>query len=307
MDTLIVAMIVVGSCLLLSGTIWLAYLNPGSSSLGLATGTLAAAAVLWTVQALFELRPSIERHYIPIAITINPSELTFAGPHKGRLPVDREQFPDAARYVNENVLAAHLRKLKLSAIATESERAADAYVLYNLVAYMTAANADWQGHRVSYTGATRKEAFIPLSRAGEYTAYSHPQLQDLLESSGNLLAPVRLPTAISDGLRLPPKSVLHLDSKSLTILHPAFTATFTVRMPGEDDPACCMTGTGFERDGVNYLSLWRGLDIEIKYARLRAQPAGKTELAKWLTNMIEGARLWFATTEPQGSIVVIGT
>jgi len=277
--------------LVLGTTMVLAWENSGSRNLALASGTLAAAIILFVIQLTFELQPSTSYDHISVELTIDRSKPSIrqwvygTGGH-WRIGVETEA---------SNWLAAN----DPTAFSQDRERLALDLVLYSLVSFLTHNEYDWQLKRTLYRGPATGTVttFEPVSKEHECSKYDTAQIQQYLSEAGNLFAghPVSI---LSGRLCLPPRTSVEVLSKSLVLRNPICQVRFNTEPSG--GMSFIQPGTGgqvpqLKTGGARYETHQIGLRVQTTNFALRAHHHNSGKYREWCNRIVNGGRDWFET------------
>jgi len=291
MDILPKLLVLGGVALLITliAAAWLTWENVGSRNLALATGTLAAAALLYVIQVPFELRRSIDRDRISTEVTVDLAvpvirQWTYTGNIPWRMGIET----DASRWLAANNPAA---------FAQERGKLTADFVLFSLVSFLTHDEFDWQLSKVSYKGRSAGifTSVQRVSKDHECAAFEESGLRARLSQAGNLFAGVPL-TLVSGKLCLPPRSSIELSERSLVIRNRICQLSFTVELSGLINyakPGSSGQTPQLPGGGQQFETRLVGLNVETIYFALRAQHRDSSKYREWCTRVINDAREWF--------------
>jgi len=271
--------------------VYVAWENGASRNVGLATGTLGAAALLFIIQILFELRSnSSEPEFITVEYTIDrrtPEIRQWSYP-SGRADISPERFP------REIAASKALADKHPEQFSGDRGKLAQDMAIFSIVAYLLAEQYDWQMKRTHFKGRTQSVIESEYGSAPEQcTVLSGAQVRELLQRSGNLFSGDTLPDRL---LCLPPQSSLTLDHESVTLKGPFCEIRFASKLssivnytqPGTsgERPSLANGEARFERRMIS-------IRASVTYSWLRAQHRDLAKYQDWAKRVVDGAALWF--------------
>jgi hypothetical protein len=268
----------------------LAWENVASRNLSLATGTLAAAAINFLIQLPFELQGSKDLDHVSTESTIDRSvpsirQWNYTGTPSWRIVIETGA---------SNWLAAS----NAAAFNTDRQVLNSDFVMFSLLCFLTVQEFDWQLRRVTYPSKGFGIATVvhPISKDKECSCFDENDLRTALAKSGNLFAGAPLHLA-SGKLRLPPKSTIEVDRKSIAIQNPVCRISWHL----EDAPALLSytkPDTGGEvpqlaRGEARFETRMTGFNVEITYFGLRSQTGDIGKYRDWLSRVLADVHEWF--------------
>ena len=266
----------------------LAWNNASSRNIALATGTLAAAVLLFLIQIGFELRVTNERHFVTAELTIDHSEPSirqwdYAGTTSWRISREVE----ASKWLGSH---------KPNIFSENPEKVTTDLVLFSLVSQLASTGYDWQIHKATFTG---KSAGIVMtwqrmSQPSECTNVDETQLRRLLERTGNIYAEAPL-HVIGGNLCLPPKTSISLTEVKLEITNPFVQLVFLLQPSGAVSYMKPGTGSAVSlpNGGSQYETRLIGIQVDINFRALRANHRVMPKYQAWTADLLRETRKWF--------------
>lgn len=275
---------------LVSGGV-LAWLNPGSRNLGLATGALAGAIFLFLLQLSFELRTSDSQDVLRVLFTIDRQKPEI----RQWAYRDKALWRGAIELGASEWLAANNPLL----FQENREKVTADLALFSLLAYLTSAHHDWQMKKVTFgTASTSVTTFTHLSKPNECTTMTEGDLQSEFSKARNVFA--NAPLHPRGTICLPPKSTLTISDRNLIIQNPFCRVSFTLEsygavIAGRPD------GQGELPERYPHLpngeprfeTRLTGIRVQVSYFGLRVQHRDAIKYRQWISALMEGLRVWF--------------
>jgi hypothetical protein len=164
--------------------------NLGSRTLALGIGSVAAALLLFIIQLLFELQPTIMRDHISTLYTLDRGESSVRQPSYSLEPLSKANVPITRPMVDIEA-SRWLREHNPLAFQQNRDKLVTDLVVFNLLAFLGEAEFDWQLRRVRY--ATRGVGDVlyivrPESSPNECTIIKSTDLRAKLAAAGNLFS-----------------------------------------------------------------------------------------------------------------------
>lgn len=273
----------------------LAWNNAGSKSIPLAAAALIGVMVGYLVQLPFELTRTKSYETIGVEYVIDRAEPVI------RQWVYSNDVETGWRLHAEVGASKWLTKNNAAAFETSPQRDKVALdlTMYSLVSYLTHMQYDWQLQRRSYGGLT---TFQPVSGPGDCSSYTEADLKQRLSGAGNLFAGAQL-QVLSAKLCLPPKTELEISGNTLTLRNPFCQLTFRGEHPAHMifnvDPKTRQYVALEKGEGPRFEIRQMGLSMETTFFALRAQHRDSKSYHDWASRVVDGARMWFASGNPQ--------
>ena len=270
----------------------IAWANAGSRNLALASGTLAAAIILFVIQLPFELQRSTIRDRISTEFTIDR-----AAPQIRQWAYSITSLMSSSRLNAEAGASTWLASTHPSAFGANRDKLTMDFALLSFLSFMTAMEFDWQLDSVTYKGKSSGVITMlrRVSKDEEFTTLTKTDLATLLTRAGNVFGGA--PLSVTSGtLCLPPRSKLDLSEKALTIRTPICQISFTANLA--DALSHMKPGTGGQTPQLpsgepQYETRWIGFEVETTYFALRAQHRESSKYRDWCSRLVKDAREWF--------------
>jgi hypothetical protein len=273
--------------------------NLGSRNIGVATGALAGALILYLVQVPFELQRTVEVNLISVEYTIDrvapPSIRQYRDYRSGGAPTP----PSPALFVDVRVpfeiaasqwLAAH----NPSVFATDRDRVLSDFVIFNLLGFILSNEFDWQIKKQVYRGAG--DIYYktqPVSPRSQCTMFTDTEVRARLVAAGNLFAEAPFTIGMA-WLCLPPRSTLQVADGSLVLRNPICELSFSVDLKNRSISAKPQRQAAPQPGGSEQLETHLfGLEATATYFPLRAQHGNMATYRAWLARIVDGAHKWF--------------
>jgi len=275
---------------------YIAWENLGSRNLGLATATLAAAAILFVIQVAFELQGSKEYDHIAFEYTLDRSVPTIR-----RAAYSAPQLPqllaetDAAEWIAGN---------NPQALQENDRKVFSDLAIVSLVAFLGAEQFDWQLRTVLYKGTSIPGMYTiqGVSPPNQCTTITSADLQKQLEESGNLFAPAHLNVLFRGQLCLPPQSSLAVTSESVILRNPVSEVRFSLDKGSaaisHRRPRSRLAEAPMVNGRPQYDTRTDGFAVEVTYFALRSQTRNIASYRNWVTRVLSGAHQWFEGATP---------
>jgi hypothetical protein len=289
MDTMKLVLIIflAATGLSFATAVYIAWENGASRNLGLSTGTLLAAIMLYVVQLGFELRTKTSVSFVGTEVTIDRTKPDIRDwkyqYHPG----------NTMRFGTENEAAKWLVANNASAFQADRDKLSKDFVVFSLTA-LVLGEFDWQARKVSLrtdSGITLT-TYEPVSTPNECVIVKSEQLQQKLEAAGNAFAKAPL---LGFQVCIPPQSQLAITSDSVTLQNPVYRVTLKVRFPGgtllvHPETRMSVLLPNGESQFENRIM---GVRAETEFHALRSQDRNIEKYKDWTDRLISDVHAWY--------------
>lgn len=289
MDMLRWIVIIGGIALLaaLAAAMRLAWENAGSKTIVLATAALSGAAILFVVQAWFELQSSTSHNYVGVEYTVNHATAS----------VGQWSYADVVRAREEINASNWLHATDTPAFDRESQRVAADLAMFSLVSFLAWEEYDWQLERVQFTGDVMPGVTLTESPStdNESTAVEEADLRNQLSRVKNIFAGA--PDIVAERkLRLPPKSTLDIQQRSIIIRNAVCRVTWELQPPFSVfyiDPRTKTASPKLPSGKQKLETFGQRFKVSVTYFALHSQRRDISKYRAWTTRLLTDCHRWF--------------
>jgi hypothetical protein len=267
---------------------YVAWLNAGSRNLALATGTLAAAILLFLIQLRFELRTFKETDFITAELTVD----------RAKPQIRQWVYPHSAgpRVTAEVYASDWLRGKNSSLFQGDRERLTRDMVIFSIVHYFVNEQFDWQLKRDMFRAYSSWSIIHSYGASGpqECTRIDEGALRQKLRTANNVFD--EAPIGGTADLCLPPDTRLTLTGERILIENPFCVVSIRLELSGSINYTKPNTGgevPTLKNGEQQYETRLTGLRVETKYSWIRAHHSEMGKYKEWVDRVVKGLRGWF--------------
>jgi hypothetical protein len=280
----------VGVAAFVLGAGCLAYIvaqNSASRNIALAAGALAGAALLLTVQLIFELQPGESSDFVTAEFTLDRA--------KPEIRQWKYITDQGSRMMYELTAGAKFAAAHPGQFDGDRTKLTHDMVIFSLLSYIAAEQFDWQIKRTQFLSQTATQTLMmPGSRPHECTMITTDEIRTKLLNAGNSFADAG--TSLRS-LCLPPRSALQVAADGVTLLNPFCEISFVL------EPSGGISYTQPFTHGLTHPKLPNGesaletratnIRVTTRYSRMRAQHRDMPKYQDWSKRLVSGAQNWF--------------
>jgi hypothetical protein len=274
--------------------VYFALENSGSRNIALATGTLAAAIVMYGLQLLFELQSTTSTELFTAQFTIDRATPSIDGGADASSNLSRYRYETGA----SNTFAAE----NPGQFDGDRQKLFRDFALFSIIAYLGTEQFDWQIKRVSFkTAVMAIENIEYQSKPSECNAISKSDVHAALARARNAFASAE-PFA-QERLCLPPSTEFKVSDGELVLSNPFCDITFRIEPSGTVFYG--VPGEGFRvellpNDQGRFEVTPINIRVTAQFHALRVQHRKARKYREWAERLTNGLGNWF---EPPSGVL----
>ena len=289
-----VVAVIAGMAVTLLAALFIAWENRGSSNIGLATGTLGAAMLLFGLQLVFQLRGTDVSDVLSTEFTVDRQT--------PQIRSWRYTTAMAWRISTDTGASEWLARTNpvLFVSDGDQETLTRDMTLHSLLAYIGSEQPDWQMESRRYVGSTGITGYRQgISQQDECRYVEADEFRDLLRSVGNVLADSGR-IMLGPRICMPPGTRLTATRDSLVLENPFCRVTFKIALSGgvsRVEPRSGGQVVTLPDGQARYNTRPVGIAMTVRYFGIRAQHADAAKYRAWVDRLLTGAHTWFELQE----------